>query len=66
MPGISVTARVKRRGKVVRHAFRFVKAGRARASVPVRGLAAGRYKATLVAEDPTGNRSKTAIVRFKR
>jgi plastocyanin len=62
----SVTTQVLRHGKAVRHAFGFVKAGSAQASFKVAGLAAGRYKVSLVAEDPTGNKSKPAVVGLRR
>lgn len=64
----SITTELRRRGtaKVLRRSFGFVKAGRAKASVKLAGLRHGRYVATLIAADPTGNTSAPAKVKVRR
>jgi plastocyanin len=62
----SITAQLRRRGssRVLRHSFRFVKAGKARTQVRVAGH--GRYTVSLVAQDAAGNDSAVARVRVER
>jgi plastocyanin len=57
----SVTARVRRPGssRVLKQSFRFVKAGAAKTKVKLPGR--GRFRVSLSAEDPTGNRAKAAV-----